>query len=136
MHWFTSTLVWFVRNGEKDERLWDEVLEEREISSEGTPVRSCPLPAFLKYDTSRFRMAAWRNLIAVVDAFGEVFLFEHTGKLVCAFFVFRTRIAAWMPDGTCMGPAALLGRPETPEAMKHIGQALLQAWQRGEGVAS
>ena len=30
----------------------------------------------------------------------EVFLFEHTGDLVCGLFVFRQQLAAWMPDGT------------------------------------
>src|SRR5262249_30471996 len=47
------------------------------------------LPHFLAYDRWRFRLAAWRNLVAVVSVFGEVFLFEQSGDLVCGFFAFR-----------------------------------------------
>jgi hypothetical protein len=94
------------------------------------------IPGFLAYDRARFRLAAWRNLIAVVTLYGEVFLFEYTGELVCGFFAFRNHLAAWMPDGTCLGPQSLLGRPETPGAAGRIGAALVDAWQRGEGTVT
>jgi hypothetical protein len=94
------------------------------------------VPGFLGYDRVRFRLAAWRNLIAVVTLHGEVFLFEYTGELVCAFFAFRHQLAAWMPDGTCWGAEALLGRPQTPDAADRIGGAVLEAWQRGEGTVT
>ena len=79
-------------------------------------IRAVPgqVPAFLQYDRSRFRAAAHGNLTAVVTLFGEVFLFEPGGELVCGFFTFRQQAAGWMPDGTCWGSEALLGRPETP----------------------
>lgn len=83
------------------------------------------VPSFLNYDRSRFRIAATNgNLVAVVTLFGEAFLFEKSGELVCGFFVFRQQVAAWMPDGTCWGAVALLGRPETPGAAARIGKAL------------
>jgi hypothetical protein len=94
------------------------------------------LPEVVAYDPERFRLAAWSNLTAVVDAYGEVFLFEATGKLVCAFFVFRHLLAAWMPDGTRYGPFSLLGERATPDADRKIGQALSLAWERGEGTVT
>jgi hypothetical protein len=98
--------------------------------------RTNQMPDFLRYDTHRFRGAAWLNLRAVVDAFGQVFLFERSGYLVCAFFAYRLALAAWMPDGTCLGPTTLLGRSETPGAAEKIGQALQAAWERGRGTTS
>jgi hypothetical protein len=49
------------------------------------------------------------------------------------FFAFRHQIAAWMPDGTCHGPAAFTGVPPTPDAPEKIGRALLEASKRGGG---
>jgi hypothetical protein len=94
------------------------------------------VPAFLNFDRSRFRSATSQNLIAVVTLFGEVFLFEHTGELVCGFFVFRQQAAAWLPDGTRWGAEALLNRPQTPGAQAKIGKALIEAWRRGERTVS
>jgi hypothetical protein len=102
--------------------------------TEGSQALPGRVPAFLGHDRWRFRAAAWRELVAVVTLYGEVFLFENTGELVCGFFAFRHQLAAWMPDGTCLGPETLLGRPETPDAARRIGQALYDAWQRGEGT--
>ncbi len=89
------------------------------------------LPDWLQVLSARFRAAAYRSLIAVVDRFSQVALFEHDGTLVCMFFAFRQQIAAWMPDGTCYGPVELLGRPATPGAAETIGEALHAAWERG-----
>ncbi len=94
------------------------------------------VPGFLRHDRWRFRLAAWRTLIAVVSVFGEVFLFEQTGDLVCAFFAFRQSLAAWMPDGTCAGPESLLGQKPWADASRRIGRALLEAWERGEGTTT
>jgi hypothetical protein len=43
------------------------------------------------------------------------------------FFAFRQHIAAWMPDGTCCGPIAVLGRRATPSGAERIGRALNDA---------
>jgi hypothetical protein len=101
-----------------------------------TLARPDRVPGFLNYDRERFRAAAWANLVAVVDLFGEVFLFEHTGDLVCAFFAFRHHLAAWMPDGTCLGAEGVLGqnRAGCPDPAERIGRALQAAWERGEGT--
>jgi hypothetical protein len=103
----------------------------------GIRTRPGRLPPFLAYDPHRFVGAAVcsaTTLIAVVDRFGQVFLFAGTGALICAFFAFRHQLAAWMPDGTCLGPPDLLGRAPTPDAAEKIGQALRTAWQQGEGT--
>lgn len=92
------------------------------------------VPGFLRHDRERFRLAAWWNVVVVVSYFGEVFVFEQTGDLVCGFFAFRQSLAAWMPDGTCAGPEALLGQKPWPDAGRRIGRALKAAWERGEGT--
>jgi hypothetical protein len=103
------------------------------LANGGVPARSGRLPAFLPPDAGeRFCWTAWSNLIAVVDRFGEVALFEQSGELVCLFFAFRQQLAVWMPDGTCHGPASLLVHPATPDALDRIGLALHTAWARGE----
>jgi hypothetical protein len=92
------------------------------------------VPGFLKYDRWRFRLAAWRNLVAVVDQFGEVFLFEHHGELVCGFFAFRQQMAGFLADGTGWGAEALLDQPVPADAAQRFGKALREAWERGEGT--
>jgi hypothetical protein len=131
-HWERGELV-LLRHAEGSRRLREDVLQASGLTFMGTPARPGRIALF-EYDANRFRMYAWRHdLIAVVDAFGEVFLFErHTRDLVCAFFVFRQQIAVWMPDGTSLGSEALLGRPATPDAAHRIGGALLRAWRQGE----
>jgi hypothetical protein len=102
------------------------------VPSSGERAGLGQVPAFLNYDRSRFRLAACDNLVAVVTLFGEVFVFEQTGELVCGFFVFRQQAAAWLPDGTCWGAESLLGRPPTAGAADRIGKALSEAWRRGK----
>jgi hypothetical protein len=91
------------------------------------------VPAWLQPYAGRWRAAAWGHLVAAVDRFGHVALFRHDGTLVCLFFAFRRRIAAWMPDGTGWGAEALLERPATPAAADRIAQALREAEAAGRG---
>jgi hypothetical protein len=136
LDWIDGTLVHVHENGEPGGQVADHLRHgpPRQLSSsQALPGR---VPGFLGYDRVRFRLAAWRNLIAVVTLHGEVFLFEYTGELVCGFFAFRHQLAAWMPDGTCWGAEALLGRSATSDAARRIGRALLEAWQRGEGTVT
>ena len=80
------------------------------------------------YWRSRFFAAAIKSgLSAAVDRIGEVAMFGWSGELVCMFFFFRQQVAAWMPDGTRLGPVALTGGPETPRAADRIGRALRDA---------
>jgi hypothetical protein len=133
MRWDEGRLVCSQTRGD-----W-EAFRNRELPGARLPftgVQALPgrPPPLTAYDPERFRLAAWNNLIAVVDAYGQVFLFEATGALACAFFVFRQQVAAWMPDGTRFGPFSLLGERATLDADRKIGQALWLAWERGEGI--
>jgi hypothetical protein len=108
-----------------------EELARARLPTEGVKAEYGRVPDFLnRVNSGRFRAAAWNRLVAVVSAFGEVAVFEPTGELVCMFFTFRQQIAAWMPDGTCHGPRALVGRGSTPGALDRMGKALWQAWER------
>jgi hypothetical protein len=104
-----------------------EAFSQSRVSAQGRRAAPGPPPPWLKYDPVRFRLSAWGELVAVVDAYGEVFLFERTGELVCSFFAFRQQLAAWAPDGTRFGAEALLGGPPTPEADRILGRALRRA---------
>jgi hypothetical protein len=112
-----------------------EQLAGASLPSRGTRATAGGLPAFVHYDRQRFQAAAHDRLIAVVDGYGHVALFERTGELVAMFFAFRSLLAGWLPDGTRFGPAALLGGPPTPDAARRIGAALLNAWGRSEETA-
>jgi hypothetical protein len=85
----------------------------------------------VRYDRKRFLEAAESEITAVVDRFGQVALLDQGQKLVCMFFAFRDRFAAWMPDGTRFGPVSLTGRSPTNGAPEKIGRALLDAAEVG-----
>jgi len=102
------------------------------LNPDGVGSHSGQLPPAVAYDPERFLSVARSNLVAVVDKFGQVFLFSHKDDLVGACFAFRERLAVWLPDGTCYGAAELLGRQASPNALKVIGERLLQASQTGK----
>lgn len=88
----------------------------------------------LAYDRSRFpdtyRAGPW---IAAFDKWGQVLLLsEKTGKVVLHVVVRRELAAAWLPDGTRWGSAALLGDGPHPNAAVRIGLALQAA--TGDGT--
>jgi hypothetical protein len=114
------------------ERFVRQQLAGTSLRTSGVRATPAGLPRFVLYDRKRFVQAAHATLIAVVDAFGQVALFERTGGLVAMLFVFRGQAAAWLPDGTRHGPAAVIGGPPTPGAMERIGAALREAWARSE----
>jgi hypothetical protein len=91
------------------------------------------LPACVRYDTDRWVAGAKVTLTAAVDCYGHIALFEPNGALVALFFVFRTYLAAWLPDGTRYGPPPVIGGPCTPDAFLHLGAALRRACDRAEG---
>ena len=82
------------------------------------------------YDQKRFRACVTNRLIAVSDAYSQVALFSQRQELLCMFFVFRDKLAAWMPDGTRYGPASVTGWSETPDALARIGKVLRDATER------
>lgn len=71
------------------------------------------------------------RLKVAVDSSGHCAVFDRNDSLVCLFFAFRDKFAAWMPDGTRYGSPDLLYGPPTPSADRRIAAALLRA----EGTA-
>ncbi len=97
-------------------------------------MRSTPRPPGLAYDPRRFIACARAELTAVVDAYGQVALFDRRDRLLAMFLVFRSHVAAWMPDGTRFGINPLIDAPPTPDAAGIIGRALKAASDAGDGV--
>lgn len=131
---------WIVLNNNVAKHLvrWDkgrlevEAVTNPNSISGGLAVESKTLPPWLFYDPRRFVGVAHGWLVAALDLYGQLALFEANGQLVCMFFSFRHQLAAWLPDGTRLGPAALLGGPPTPGAAEKIGQTLKAAWDRAQ----
>src|SRR5262249_24427096 len=79
------------------------------------------------YDRKRFMLSALGNLVLTVDVFGQIAVWAPPRELLCMFFVFRDKLAAWLPDGTRYGPASLTGGPATPDASAKIADVLRMA---------
>jgi hypothetical protein len=84
-------------------------------------------------DSHRFVSAAKADVVALVDRFGQVAMLDLDNHLVCMFFVYRHKLAAWMPTEVRWGPAHLTGGPATPSAGQKIAKALSAACRRGKG---
>jgi len=73
----------------------------------------------------------------VVDAFGQIALFDASDRLLAMFVAFRSQVAAWMPDGTRLGPwhgaSPLIDGPPTPGADVRIGRILKEASDASPG---
>jgi hypothetical protein len=91
------------------------------------PVQPGDLPSLIRHDPARFRMMARSRVLVVVDAYGQLAVFDLAGELICMLFAFRGEVAAWMPDGTRYGSASLMGGPPTPGALRKLAQALRAA---------
>ncbi len=79
-------------------------------------------------DPSRFSAVATGKVDALLDATGQVIVYDfQRRRVVCIFFPRREELAAWMPDGTRYGPSDLIGGPATPDALERLGIALRQA---------
>jgi hypothetical protein len=87
----------------------------------------------IRADSRRFVDLSIGPLRALVDCFGQMVLLDRGWNLLCMFFIFRSVVAAWMPDGTRYGPAWLTGGPETPGAAEKIARRLQQASSDVEG---
>lgn len=86
------------------------------------------------YDPDRFVSIASNAIDVLIDATGQIIVFDPQRKrIVCIFKVRRRNLAAWMPDGTRYGPADMIGGPATPDALQRIGAALRQASTPMEG---
>jgi hypothetical protein len=94
------------------------------------------LLGIVRLDSRRFVSVSQEPLNVLVDCFGQIAILDRGWNLLCMFFVFRSDVAAWMPDGTRYGPAWLTGGPETPGAAEKIARRLQQAWVEAEGAGS
>ncbi len=89
-------------------------------------------PGWLQRDPSRWRACAYGPLVALLDCHGQLFLcLPEGGEVVAAFFAYKKSFAAWLPDGTVMGPERLTGRAAGAAAPMLIGKALQEACRRG-----
>lgn len=83
---------------------------------------------FFAYDPARFYAYASKDVDAVIDATGQVIIFDpHRNRLACFFLVWRDELAIWLPDGTRYGPPHLTGGPAWSSALEKIGNALRAA---------
>jgi hypothetical protein len=88
-------------------------------------VRALIDAAHLTYDPGRSLATAVRDgLEFALDRYGQVPVFDSSGKLLCMFMAFRSRLAAWLPDGSRCGSEALGQGPETPGARARLAQIL------------
>jgi len=80
-------------------------------------------------DHARFRTFAQSpvGLTFCTDQLGQISVFGRSGALAAMFFVYRSTVAAWLPDGTRYGPAGVTGGPTSPGALQRIGHALKAA---------
>ncbi|WP_422926617.1 hypothetical protein [Singulisphaera sp. PoT] len=82
----------------------------------------------LRYDEARFqRGATIATMTALVDAFDHIYLFDSQSRFLCVFLLVDSHVAAWMSNGTRLGPSQVLGGVATPDAAERIGKVLLQA---------
>ena len=79
------------------------------------------------YDRKRFTLSATWKLTVTIDVFGQIAVWSPAQELLCMFFVFRDKLAGWLPDGTRFGPASLTGGPATPGAPEKIAGVLRRA---------
>ena len=80
------------------------------------------------YDPKRF-VTGIKKKHLLVDVFGQVILCDPSGRPVCMLKTLNANLAAWLPDGTRLGPIWMTGGAPSPGAAERIGQALL-AWEQ------
>jgi hypothetical protein len=109
----------------------DEEFGRRSTWYRGTPGTTAGLPGFLKYDPERFTVGAEGPVVVAGDRYGQVAVFDRRQRLVCMFFTLRQRFAAWMPDGSRLGPGRLTGSADSAAAAHQFYEALREAWEQG-----
>jgi hypothetical protein len=63
----------------------------------------------------------------VLDRIGRVLIFDHNIRVVFQFFAHGDSWSAWLPDGTRHGVGMIHSWPNTPGALKRMGQVLRTA---------
>jgi hypothetical protein len=64
-----------------------------------------------------------------LDRYGQIFIRNACGKVVCAFFMIRDELCGMTPEGARFGPSDVVGGEETPRAFAEFGAALTEAFQ-------
>jgi hypothetical protein len=86
------------------------------------------------YDPLRFvQVVEHGGLRMLIDRYNHLAVRNQSGELLCMFYVAGPEVAAWMPDGTCLGPSRLIGGEPTPGAAERIA-AVLRSAEQGEGT--
>jgi hypothetical protein len=85
-----------------------------------------------RFDRTRFvRFLKHGNLQVLLDRYNHVAVLGRGERLVAVFGMIGREFAAWMPDGTCLGPSRLIGGEPTKDAAAKLAAALREA-ERGE----
>jgi hypothetical protein len=97
--------------------------------------RSIPVgKTTLGYDPLRFvQIIEHGGLRILIDRYNHLAVQNRGGELVCMFYVARDEVAAWMPDGTSLGPRRLIGGSPMPGAPERLA-ATLRSAERREGT--
>lgn len=93
------------------------------------------VPAWLDAEPPRWMTAATAEVTAATDRYGHIAVFDVEKRLVAVLFVWRREVAAWLPDGTRLGPSRLTGAAPTPDARRKVARALRSATERGRRPA-
>ena len=91
----------------------------------GATSKSIPEPC--RYDAKRWLLGASNTLLAASDRYGQLAIFDRQQNLLCMFFAFRTRLAGWMPDGTCFAQVSTADEA----TLNHFGSVLHAASRSG-----
>lgn len=119
LRWNTGELLTFFSQGAQE--------QFRDYPAQTVAARKQDIPACAAYDSDRFVAGCREGLIAVADRYGQLAVFDRAEQLLCMFFVSRSRLAGWMPDGTCFGPKEIIGSVELKTARHRFGQVLKAA---------
>jgi hypothetical protein len=98
------------------------------FDSQSLPARKMPL----QYDRARFvQFIDNGNLRFLFDHYNHVAVLGRDDQLVAMFYTSGREFAAWLPDGTCVGSARLIGGEPSKVTSERIAAAL-RAAERGE----
>jgi hypothetical protein len=85
-----------------------------------------------RHDPMRFvQHVEHESLCFLIDRYNHIAMLSRSGELLVLFYVTREEVAAWLPDGTCLGPRRLIGGEPTPGAAERIAAVLRSAEQVG-----
>ncbi|SIO62481.1 hypothetical protein SAMN05444166_7059 [Singulisphaera sp. GP187] len=123
LRWDRPVLEWSQSRGDVTAVLARE-FDEPSMRTVPAPRGRSPLTT----DSKRFLGSClFSDLSVLVDFIGQVSVLGKSGELVCMFYIFRTHLAGWMPDGTRIGPPHLTGGPATEDGATRFGTALRKA---------